>query len=99
MKWQSLVVVMWLIQPAFAAAPPGTVNAADGIFAAFETHSIVGMHNDEGGDNHDLAQQQDFYSALVRDPRFARQVGNIVVEFGDAIHQGILDRYIGGDDV
>lgn len=73
--------------------------AIDEILTAFQTHSLVGMHNDEGGDNHDLAQQQDFYAALVRDPRFARNVGNVVVEFGDAIHQNLIDRYVNGEDV
>jgi len=80
--------------PASAIRP-----AIDGILAAFQTHSLVGMHNIEGGDNHDLAQQQDFYAALVRDPRFARDVGHVVVEFGDAIHQGVMDRYVNGEDV
>lgn len=78
---------------------PAIRPAIDGIFAAFEAHPLVGMHNNEGGDSHDLAQQQDFYAALVRDPRFARDVGNIVVEFGDAIHQDVMDRYLNGEDV
>jgi hypothetical protein len=78
---------------------PVTHPAIDGILAAFQTHSLVGMHNIEGGDDHDLAQQQDFYAALVRDPRFAQDVGNVVVEFGDAIHQGVIDRYVNGEDV
>ncbi|HKQ44430.1 MAG TPA: hypothetical protein VJS47_03470 [Rhizomicrobium sp.] len=78
---------------------PATRPAIDGILAAFQTHSLVGMHNIEGGDNHDLAQQQDFYAALVRDPRFARDVGNVVVEFGNAMHQGVMDRYVNGEDV
>ena len=78
---------------------PAIRPAIDGILAALQTHSLVGMHNIEGGDNHDLAQQQDFYAALVRDPRFARDVGNVVVEFGNAIHQGVIDRYVNGEDV
>lgn len=48
-------------------------------------------------DYHGLAQQEDFYSELVRDPRFA-DVGNVVVEFGEA-SQNIIDRYVTGDDV
>jgi hypothetical protein len=82
------------------ALPAPTVRPAiDGVLAAFQSHSLVGMGNWEGGDNHDLAQQEDFYAALVRDPRFARNVGNVVVEFGDASAQGIIDRYVDGQAV
>jgi hypothetical protein len=80
--------------------PAPTVRPAiDGIMAAFQSHPLVGMENWEGSDNHDLAQQEDFYAALVRDPRFAHDVGNVVVEFGDAFLQSVLDRYIDGQDV
>lgn len=82
-----------------ARPAPAATPAIDAIMATFQTHAIVGMHNNEGGDNHDLAQQHDFYAALVRDPRFAREVGNIVVEFGAASAQGIMDRYVNGENV
>lgn len=68
--------------------------ALDGIFAAFETHPLVGL-----GDLHELANELAFYATLVRDPRFAATVGNVVVEFGASQHQDILDRYLGGEDV
>jgi hypothetical protein len=75
--------------------PPPTVSPAiDGVLAAFQTHALVGI-----GDKHNLAQELDFYGALVRDPRFAQQVGNVVVEFGGAAHQDIIDRYVAGDPV
>lgn len=78
-----------------AVRPPPTVSPAiDGILAAFQTHALVGI-----GDKHNLAQELDFYGALVRDPRFAQQVGNVVVEFGGAAHQDIIDRYVAGDPV
>jgi len=81
-------------------SPAPTVQPAiDAILKAFQTHPLVGMHNNEGADNHDLAQQQDFYAALVRDPRFAREVGNVVVEFGAASAQKTMDRYLNGEDV
>jgi hypothetical protein len=62
--------------------------------AAFANHPIVGMD-----DNHGLAQEEDFYAALVRDPRFAKEVGNVVVEFGGAAAQPIIDRYVNGEPV
>jgi len=80
--------------PAPTASP-----AVDAIMGAFQSHAIVGMLNNEGADNHDLAQQHDFYAALVRDPRFASEVSNVVVEFGAASAQGIMDRYVNGENV
>ena len=73
---------------------PTVVNAIDGILRAFQTHPLVGI-----GDNHNSAQEEDFYAALVRDPRFSREVGNIVVEFGSAAHQDLLNGYLKGQEV
>lgn len=72
-------------------AAPTVRPAIDGILAAFEKHPLVGI-----GDAHNLAQQEDFFVTLIRDPRFAKEVSNVVVEFGTATHQDILDRYING---
>jgi hypothetical protein len=80
--------------PAAAQSAPTISPAMDGIFDAFKTHPLVGI-----GEHHRIAQELDFYAALVRDPRFAREVGNVVVEFGGAAHQDIIDRYIAGEEV
>jgi hypothetical protein len=77
-----------------AAKPPTVQPAVDGILAAFKTHSLVGL-----ADAHGLAQEQDFYAAVIRDPRFARDVGNVVVEGLTALHQATADRYVNGEDV
>jgi hypothetical protein len=75
--------------------PEPTVSPAiDGILAGFQNHPLVAIGNHE-----DYAQQEDFYAALVRDPRFAREVGNVVVEFGASAHQDIMNRYLNGGDV
>ena len=76
------------------ASEPTAVNAKDGIFKAFQTHALVGMR-----DAHGWAQQEDFYSAVLRDPRFAREVGNVVLETGDAAYQTVVDRYVNGESV
>ena len=34
-----------------------------------------------------------------RDPRFAMKVGNVVVEFGDASQQAIIDRFVNGEEI
>ncbi len=95
-------MVLALLAPAALAqdrpaAPPGQPKierAVDGIFAAFAEHPLVGL-----GEHHNLAEAGAFYVALVRDPRFATEVGNLVVETGGAAHQDVIDRYVGGQDV
>ncbi|HEY3950265.1 hypothetical protein [Phenylobacterium sp.] len=80
--------------PSATAAEAVVRPALDGVFAAFETHPLVGL-----GDLHGLANEGEFYNSLVRDPRFAATVGNVVVEFGSSAHQDIIDRYLAGQDV
>ena len=68
--------------------------ALDGVFRAFGNHPVVAL-----GDPHGLAEQMDFYAAVVRDPRFARDVRNVVVEFGASSQQQVIDRYLAGETV
>ena len=89
-----LTTCLCLATPALAAPPPKIIKASDGIFAAFHDHPLVGL-----GEWHGLAQEVDFYAALVRDPRLAKEVGNIVVEMGDAAQQDVVDRYVNGESV
>jgi hypothetical protein len=60
----------------------------------FSSTPLVGI-----GDRHNLAEGHLFYEALIRDPRFAEQVGNVVVEFGSARHQNVIDRYVNGEEI
>jgi len=80
--------------PAHATAAPQVSPAVDGVLALFQQKSVVAL-----GDAHGLAQEEDFYSTLIRDPRFAEQVGNVVVEFGGESAQETIDRYVAGEDV
>ena len=77
-----------------AAREPIIRPAVDGIFEAFETHPLVGL-----ADVHGVAQALDFYRTLIADPRFAERVGNVVVDFGGAAHQDVIDRYVNGETV
>lgn len=74
--------------------PPVAQPAIDAVLAAFRTRPLVGI-----GDYHGLAQQSTFYTELVCDSRFARDVGNVIVEFGGAASQSIVDRYVAGETV
>jgi hypothetical protein len=79
-----------------ASAPPApkVAPAADAIFEAFRSRPLVAL-----GELHGLAQELDFYVTLLRDPRFAAEVGNVVVEVGDASQQAAIDRYVNGEQV
>src|ERR1700744_2222261 len=73
---------------------PTVSSATDGVDAAFQHRPIGAICA-----THGLAQAEDFYVALVRDKRFAEEVGNVVVEFGDAAQQATLDRYLAGNEI
>lgn len=94
MMRSGLLGLLLLLALPVRAADMTALPAMDGIFAAFKTHPLVGI-----GEHHRIQQELDFYAALVRDPRFAREVGNVVVEFGGAAHQDIIDRYVNGEDI
>jgi hypothetical protein len=84
-------------QPNVQAAAVDAVRvepALDGLFRAFGSHPVVAL-----GDPHGLAEQMEFYAAVVRDPRFARDVRNVVVEFGASSQQAVIDRYVAGETV
>ena len=77
-----------------AAAPAKVEPALEGVFRAFKGHPVVAL-----GDAHGLAVQMAFYTTVVRDRRFARDVRNLVVEFGAASQQQVIDRYVAGETV
>ena len=87
-----VVVAIWTT--VLSQAQPSVKPAVDGVLALFQAKPVVVLC-----DYHGLAQQEDFYSVMVRDPRFAEKVGNVIVEFGGESSQSIIDRYIAGDDV
>lgn len=76
-----------------AAVPAEPVSA---IVEAFKSHQIVALGNVEFRGNE---QSHAFQVALVRDPRFAALVNDIVVEFANSRYQDILDRFISGEEV
>ena len=88
----AVCALAWLPFPARAA--PEALPAVDGVLQAFHDHQLVAI-----GDNHAMAEEGAFYIALVRDPRFAATVQDVVVEFGGGGHQGGMDRYLNGEAV
>lgn len=69
-------------------------NAVDGVLQAFNSYAVVAI-----GDEHGLQQLGNFYQALLRHPDFAKKVDAVVVEYGNARYQDLVDRYVNGEDV
>ncbi len=77
--------------------PPRPLEAREPIAAIverFRTYPLVAV-----GDNHGNVQVHAFRLALIRDPRLAGIVNDIVVEFGNARYQDLMDRFIRGEAV
>ena len=70
--------------------------AIDLILGAFQTHALVALSDGAG---HGQTETRDFFNALIRDTRFPSTVNTVVVEFGNARHQTVMDRYVLGNPV
>jgi hypothetical protein len=60
----------------------------DALMASFDEVPVVGL-----GEAHWVEQQHSLIIELLLDARFAQIVDDIVVEFGNALHQLIVDRF------
>jgi hypothetical protein len=78
-----------------AVRPSVAVDAVDGIIDAFRSHPIVAL----GEGSHGNDQGAAFRLALIRDPRFASAANDIVVEWGNAKYQEVIDRFVRGEEV
>jgi hypothetical protein len=77
-----------------ALTPAVPIDPAPTILDAFRLHEVVAL-----GDAHGNQQARTFLKALVREPRFASTVNDIVVEFGNARYQNLVHRYVNGAGV
>lgn len=82
-------------QPARPAIPALPIEPITGILEALKTHDVVAL----GEGNHGNEQGHAFRLALIRDPRFPAAVNDIVVEFGNALYQDVIDRFVQGQPV
>jgi hypothetical protein len=64
------------------------------ILDAFASHDVVALSDAHGND-----QAHEFLKTLIRHPRFANTVNDIVVEFGNARYQNLVDRYLRGENL
>lgn len=79
--------------PAFGGQPQ-LENAASAMIQLFHSHDIVMF-----GEVHDNEQEYEWLCKLVKTPGFAGDVDDIVVEFGNALYQKTVDRYVAGENV
>jgi hypothetical protein len=75
-------------------AEPQIQSAIDGVLQAFDSYPVVAI-----GDEHGLEQLGEFYQSLLRSPEFAQKVDALVLEYGNARYQSLIDRYVNGEDV
>lgn len=73
---------------------PSPRPALEYVVRAFDRYPLVAL-----SEWHGSRETKDFVSALIRHTGFAGAVADIVVEFGNARYQRVIDRYIGGDEV
>lgn len=69
-------------------------NAVESILSSFDRYQIVAL-----GESHGLQEEHDFLMSLIQHPAFPNKVKDIVIEWGNTLHQDLLDRYIAGQDV
>jgi hypothetical protein len=77
-------------QPVRRAAEP--LDPITAILGAFETHPLVAL----GEGSHGNEQGHALRLRLIRDPRFAATVNDIVVEFGSARYQVVRRHAVSG---
>jgi hypothetical protein len=83
------------IPPAAAhAGAPASRTLTDAVLAAFRTHRLVAI-----GEVHGQQEHHDVMHALLTDPRLPDLVDDIVVEFGNALYQPVVDRFVAGGTV
>jgi hypothetical protein len=90
-----------LVVPALAFLAAGAVtgvtpplDAIATILDAFRTHAVVAIDEPHGDE-----QSHAFRLSLIRDPRFAAGVNDILVEFGNSRYQAVMDRFVSGERV
>jgi hypothetical protein len=64
-------------------------DAVGGILDAMDRFPLVAL-----GERHLMQEMHDLYAELLHHPALPGKIGDIVVEFGNALHQNLADRYI-----
>ncbi len=75
-------------------AAPSPQPAIEYVIGAFDRYPLVAL-----SEWHGSRETKNFVGALIRHPGFSGKVADIVVEFGNARYQRMVDRYIAGEHV
>jgi len=81
-------------QAAKKVVNPNPENPIEAILRTFDKYPVVAL-----AEAHRLQEEHDLITALIQHRNFPEKVNDIVVEFGNALYQDILDRYIAGENV
>jgi hypothetical protein len=68
---------------------PATPDLAGTVFGAFRRRRLVAI-----GEYHGLQEHHDAMVTLLTDPRFPEQAADVVIEFGNSLHQDVADRFM-----
>jgi hypothetical protein len=80
---------------ALLASPPADSSAVvASVVAAFASHRIVAI-----GENHGHREFHDVILELLEDPRAVEAIDDVAVEWGNALYQDVMDRYVAGEAV
>jgi outer membrane protein OmpA-like peptidoglycan-associated protein len=94
----SLIGLQACSRPPATSIQPGDLSAApaaDYLAGAFDRFPLVAFSEPR----HGAGGTREFLTSLLRHPRFAGTVNDLVVEFGNARYQDIADRYVAGEPV
>ena len=97
-RWPLLGILSAILgcsMPGHAAVPAVPGDAVATILYAFADHNIVALG--EGG--HGNVNGYRFRCQLIRDPRAAGVINDIVVESGNSRYQSLMDRFVAGKSV
>ncbi len=78
-------------RPASAAerGQPARLDLAGAVFGAFQRHRLVAI-----GEYHGLQEHHDALVTLLTDPRIPGLADDVVIEFGNSLHQDVADRFL-----
>jgi hypothetical protein len=94
MKTALAVIPLTICCLASGQNQPAQEPAEKAITDAFKNHSIVML-----GELHGNKQEYEVLRSLVESRVFTDEVDDLVLEYGNALYQDVVDRYIGGEDV
>lgn len=90
----ALVALVVTGYPAFPVDAAAQASPTEAVLAAFDDHRIVAV-----GENHGHVDFHDWIVDLLADPRAVERIDDIAVEWGNALYQDVVDRYVAGGEV